>query len=163
MEHGEALAPDLYADLWAAVEQAKAARSRDDLVGALVAHARSAARGHSGDDRAAALISLAATLRSAGRSSDALETAQEARALTDDVRIRVISMTCEVAILCDQRRDEEARRLGESALELLSTPFLLRALGRAWMQGFHATGLEDFRDQADEYFVLAEARSVATA
>jgi len=163
VENGNVQAPDLYADLWAAVEHAKAARSRDDLVEALIAHARSAARAHSGDDRAGALISLSATLRGAGRSSDALDTTREARALADDVRLTVMAMTCEVAILCDQGQDEEARRIGESALELLSTPYLLKALGRAWMQGFRATGLEDFRDRADECFAQAEAGSATAA
>jgi hypothetical protein len=163
VENGNALAPDLYADLWTAMQEAKSARSRNDLVSSLVAHARSAARAHSGDERAGALVSLGATLRGAERVTDALDIVREARALADSVEMQVMAMTCEVAILCDQGKDEEARRIGESALELLSTPYLLNALGRAWMDGFRATGLLSFKEQAEHYFKLTEAGSAAVA
>lgn len=157
MENETRSAEDLYSDLWAGIEQAKDALSGDDLVGALVAYARAAARGTSARDRAGALVSLGATLRKAGRWSEAIDVLREARSLTDDVKVQVAAMTCEVAIRCDQGEDEEARRIGESARELASTPFLLKALGRAWMDGFRATGILEFRDRALQCFELAEA------
>ena len=158
MENDDRSAEDLYRTL---LEEAKSARDRDDLAGALIAHARSAARGDSKSDRACALVSLGATLRYAGRLNEALDVLRDARSMTASVNVQVAAMTCEIAILCDQGKDEDARRVGESALELAEGPFLLNALGRAWMEGFRATGIVDFRERAEDYFEQAGSAAVA--
>jgi hypothetical protein len=100
----------------------------------------------------------ASACRREGQPERAVNLAREGKALADTVEEETALSCVEVAALCDLSRDEEARRVGESALSRQGSPYLLRALGRAWWLGFTAThGLEEFRLGAEECFQLAES------
>lgn len=154
---------DVLFELWDAVRDVKEGRETNDLPAALIAGVRVAARSTTPNERAWALISLCTTLRREGRSGEALEAAQEAESLAEDTRVRVAAVTCSVAVNCDLEEDETARRLGtdaENALRaegLAPSHHLSRALGRAWSNGFRATGLMAFHEEAERYFAIAES------
>lgn len=66
-------------------------------------------------------------------------------------------------MLCDLWRDEEARREGEAALQKDKSPYLLRAVARAWCLGFTATGIDEFRARGHAYFQHADELETVTA
>lgn len=150
-------AKDRQAALWEALEEAIISRESGDLVATLTANVRVAAQGADADKRAWALIFLGATLRREGQAEEAFQVLREAQVLTDDEDIRRAATTCAMAVNCDLHHDEEARRLGLEALKIGTHPFLLRALARAWMMGYRATGVIEFKEEADRCFANAEA------
>ena len=150
---GEAPAEDRFSDASAA----------NDIVSVL--HARASAQTRADD--VWELVNEAARLRTLGQAEEALEVLRRANEAATSPREQIAAATVNVAALCDLWRDEEARRVGESALEIDdSDPYLLRALGRAWFLGYAATGVDSFRVRADEYFERADeidALSAASA
>lgn len=102
------------------------------------------------------LLTEAARLREAGRPEEALAVARRAVELADTPAEQTAGATVVTASLCDLWRDEEARCEGEAALKIESSPYLLRAVGRAWHLGFAATGVEEFRSRAHECFRAAD-------
>jgi hypothetical protein len=125
---------------------------RDDMVGALFARVSTANEGGDAWD----LIRESARLRALGSAEEALATARVAVEVSSTPSEKTAGTTLVVATLCDLWRDEEARREGEAALKLDSSPYLLRALGRAWFLGFAATGVESFRSTAHDRFRVAD-------
>jgi hypothetical protein len=124
-----------------------------DLAGALHARVEAARRG---TGRAWALIEEVAQLRREERADEALRLAGLAQDAAETIHEKTAAATVAVAALCDLWRDEEARHLGEDALRQDASPYLARALARAWMLGFVATGLEEFRVRAHERFRSAD-------
>ena len=120
-----------------------------DLAGALHARVEEARRGTS---RVWELVEEVARLRREGRADEALRRASLAQDGAETIHEKTAAATVAVATLCDLWRDEEARQLGEDALRHDASPYLSRALARAWMLGFVATGLQEFRVRAHERF-----------
>jgi hypothetical protein len=130
-----------------------AEHDRGDLVETLTARVASFDRSSSSTWE---LVSEAAGLRRQGNPGQAVEVARAARDAAESLDEETVAATVEVAALCDLRRDEEARTVGEAALRRHTSPFLLNALGRAWWLGFVATrGIEEFRTRAEECFSSA--------
>jgi len=109
------------------------------------------------------LINDAAALRRDGRAEEAVSTARRAKECAASPSDEVSAVTVLVAGLCDLWKDEEARQEGEAALRIEASPFLLRALGRAWFLGYAATGVIDFKTRADECFGLADEHDAVLA
>jgi hypothetical protein len=102
------------------------------------------------------LITEAAAFRRDGRPEEAASAARRAKEIAASPAETVAAATVLVASLCDLWRDEDARQEGEAALQIEASPFLLRALGRAWFLGYAATGVIDFMTRADECFARAD-------
>lgn len=136
------------------------ATESDDVVAALQAQVAAANCGQRG---ARELVTAAARLRGLDHADEALATAKRAKEAAATPAEETAAATLVVACLCDLWGDEEARREGESALQNGSSPFLLRALARAWFLGFVATGTDDFRSQAHEYFRRADELEAVAA
>lgn len=148
--------------LWAGVAEAKAAAAAGDSETALVQHAVAVALAETASERAAALASLAGTLRRLERPEHALTVARASERVAPNPTAKVVALTCVCAALCDLHRDEEDRAVGELGRTLMpQEPKLLNALGRAYVLGFQATGLIEFRDAAEECFAARSGVGVA--
>jgi hypothetical protein len=115
------------------------------------------------NDRAWALVNLAAALRREKQYGPALKVLDAARELNPGPQAEVAAYTCAVAIHCDLNDHKTARKVGEFARTRAVDEKLLRALGRSYWAHFHETHEELFANEARRCFDLAEELGEPTA
>lgn len=119
--------------------------------------ALSAASAHSAEQRAWALVELAASLRREERWQEALGVLDHVVEQKPSPEAELAAYTCAIAVHCDLKDYETARVVGEYARGRAVSPYLMRALGRMYYRLFEETGDEALSSEAHDCFSLADA------
>lgn len=119
--------------------------------------ALSAASARNAEQRAWALVELAASLRREERWQEALGVLDLVVEQAPPPQAELAAYTCAVAVHCDLEDYDTARVVGEEARARAVSPHLMRALGRLYYRLFQESGDEALSTEAHSCFTLADA------